>query len=118
MSETERTGRRRNRRPTEQCDRKPGRELPPATISPACYDVRLLTEAMHDVETLSAAAQEARFAKHLAELAAEHAGRCCGCGERIGDVYVCPVCHTYQAKQGRQNAGQRKTIGGFCAPKG
>jgi len=39
----------------------------------------------------------------LAEYAAAAEGRCHYCGERIGEVEVCPICRAQQAMSGRKN---------------
>ena len=110
MSEHERTGRRRNRRPTEGCDRKPGSRIVPGNqISQQDLAERLLWEAAHD-PAVRLTVDDAI----MAGLVAEHAGRCHECGRVIGDADWCRFCGTAQATAGKRNASKRRTIGGFC----
>ena len=105
MSEHERTGRRRNRRPSEQCDRKPGQRIVPGNqISQQDLAERIAWETAHDPEvrlTLDTAI--------MAGLAAEHAGRCHECGRVIGEVDVCQFCRAVQTAVWKRHVERRKT---------
>jgi hypothetical protein len=77
-------------------------------ISPERFDERLAVEQEHDPEAIRAS-YGMEGTERFQQLCAEHAGRCCCCGEKISEVDCCPFCHSQQRFAGQRNSKQRRT---------
>jgi hypothetical protein len=85
-------------------------------ITPEQFTVRLAVEQEHDADAIRGT-HDLETTDRYKALVVEHAGRCCCCGEHIGEVDRCPFCRSQQRFAGQRNSAQRKSIGGFCGKR-